>query len=137
MTPQEVFDKVATHLLTQRSRAVRPGSRYSCLYRAPDGKRCAIGCLITDDIYRPDMEGSVATTLLLRGEVQRAWPWAYRNEKALNMLDRLQVLHDREEISAWPKLLKYLAEQFGLSSAVADAALENGWVPIAQETEKT
>ncbi len=44
-------------------RSVRPASRPHaevCMYRAPDGNRCAVGCFIEDNIYEADMEGCSA-----------------------------------------------------------------------------
>ena len=54
MTKQEVFDKVATHLLTQNKRSLEDTS---CVYRAKDGSMCAAGCLIPDEEYTPALEG--------------------------------------------------------------------------------
>lgn len=55
MTPQEIFEKVSRHLLTQnkRSMLVVPGDStdHGCAYRGQDGLRCAVGCLITDEVY--------------------------------------------------------------------------------------
>lgn len=28
-----------------------------CMYKSPEGKKCAIGCMITEDQYDPSMEG--------------------------------------------------------------------------------
>lgn len=55
MTKQEIFNTVATHLFTQGVRASSPDGDF-CFYRAPDGKKCAVGCLIPDELYKPDME---------------------------------------------------------------------------------
>ena len=48
MNTQQIFDKVATHLLTQNARSAAEGS---CLYRSPSGLKCAVGCLISDSVY--------------------------------------------------------------------------------------
>ena len=53
MTDQELFDRVVTHLAKQGRRAM---ARVACLYRTPDGLKCAIGCLIPDEKYRAEME---------------------------------------------------------------------------------
>ena len=53
-TAQEVFDQVATHLLTQNERSLDGAS---CSYRNCDGLKCAAGCLISDDEYDNQMEG--------------------------------------------------------------------------------
>jgi hypothetical protein len=39
------------------------GADTNCLYRAPNGGRCAIGCLIPNELYNPEMEGSAITAL--------------------------------------------------------------------------
>lgn len=54
MTAQEIFNKVATHLATQK---VASFQRFrGCLYRGPNGTSCAVGCLIPDSAYSPDFE---------------------------------------------------------------------------------
>jgi hypothetical protein len=54
MERQEVFDTVARHLHKQGVASVDLDE--TCLYRGPDGLRCAIGVLIPDSVYRSDME---------------------------------------------------------------------------------
>jgi hypothetical protein len=51
---QEVFDIVVNHLFTQ-GRPAYDGDQ-GCMYRAPDGLRCAVGVLIPDDLYVPEFE---------------------------------------------------------------------------------
>lgn len=53
MTNQELFVKVARHLLTQKTQA-RIGE--ACAYRVGT-KSCAVGCLILDEYYDPKFEG--------------------------------------------------------------------------------
>lgn len=36
----------------------------TCLYRTDDGRKCALGCLIPDDLYDPAFEGEGSWTLL-------------------------------------------------------------------------
>lgn len=55
MTNQEIFDKVATHLLSQGKRSALGG--VGCAYRGDGGLQCAIGCLIPDELYRYELEG--------------------------------------------------------------------------------
>lgn len=54
MNAQEIFETVARHLFAQG----RPAYDLSdgCLYRGPNGTKCAVGCLIPDDRYDPAME---------------------------------------------------------------------------------
>jgi hypothetical protein len=66
-TDQEVFDQVANHLLTQNKRSVSATDNTLCVYRSPDGLKCAAGCLIADDEYDPRMEGSNWKEMYERG----------------------------------------------------------------------
>lgn len=61
-TAQEVFDFVANHLFTQGVQAMgvqkgMTGSTPICLYRGPDGTKCAVGAMIPDEEYDLEMEG--------------------------------------------------------------------------------
>lgn len=44
-TNQEIFDTCLTHLRAQGRRSIDPISGF-CVYRGPDGLKCAIGALI-------------------------------------------------------------------------------------------
>ena len=48
-TAQQVFDQVVAHMIKQGERSIQNGSM--CLYRGPNGLKCAAGCLIADDEY--------------------------------------------------------------------------------------
>ena len=54
---QEVFDYVIGHLVRQGSRSVSAGGT-DCRYRGSDGSKCAVGCLIPDELYVWRMEWS-------------------------------------------------------------------------------
>jgi hypothetical protein len=54
MTAQEIFDKVWQFFIVEKHpRAQKPGE--SCTLRYENTK-CALGCLIPDDLYHPEME---------------------------------------------------------------------------------
>lgn len=78
-THQETFDKVATHLITQRA-ASRDYS--GCRYRGPDGLKCAVGCLITDEYYHPGIEGLTVDSL------------DFFEKSDIKLLEDLQCVHD-------------------------------------------
>ncbi len=68
LTKQEIFDRVADHLAKQGAPAVGEiitdaGGEPACQYRAPNGRRCAIGALIPDELYEVRLEGSWASQL--------------------------------------------------------------------------
>lgn len=52
---QMIADRIATHLLTQREKSRDVVGL--CLYRGPNGRKCAIGILIPDSKYKKKMEG--------------------------------------------------------------------------------
>lgn len=66
MNEQEIFDKVVNHIRKQGHPAVENGT---CAYRTEDGSMCAVGCLITDEVYSvygSKIEGyDVGTSLVL------------------------------------------------------------------------
>lgn len=68
MTPSR--DKIEQHLIKQKARAVQEhDAEYSiapisrCQYRTTEGLMCAAGCLIPDDKYDEEMEGSTANSI--------------------------------------------------------------------------
>ena len=62
-TPREIWERVSAHLLRQGRRATRDGGYHGCMYRGRDGTSCAVGCLIPDEAYDPDMEDAAVTQL--------------------------------------------------------------------------
>src|SRR5215510_14994918 len=105
LTEQAIFDQVATHLLRQNERAVDSKS-LDCMYRTPDGLKCAVGCLITDEEYRPDMEGK---TILLLCELG----WLHqRFLDHINFLCDLQRVHDCYLPNQWREDLRDIAEVY-------------------------
>ncbi len=88
MTNQEAFDKVCNHLRRMLRRSIDRTGNY-CSYRSKNGNKCAIGCLIPDEEYKPEFERrSVA------GLIQRFWIPSLDGISSLLLLD-LQELHDR------------------------------------------
>lgn len=85
MDKQEIFEKVATHLFTQGERAM---GIEVCQYRADNGRMCAVGCLIPDELYNPRMEENDAITIIGNFPL----PNYFKKNKML--LDALQSVHD-------------------------------------------
>lgn len=118
---QEVFDTVVRHLGKQGERAVAydaydEGSR--CVYRASDGKKCAVGCLIPDEMYKPEMEGGSIRYLLDNFAADLP---SYISEHQ-DILWRLQIAHDtvwkRDSDACFKDHLKSIAADFSLLDAV-------------------
>lgn len=62
-TKQSLFDTVAKALLAQGGPAYNT-PKAICMYRTPEGRKCAAGHIIPDALYRPELEGRAIETLL-------------------------------------------------------------------------
>lgn len=115
---QEAFDLATRHLLTQKQRSAtpRPGSKDRCLYRAPDGCKCAVGALIPDDIYEPGMDDgdSGIDDVISRFPVIKE---LFANV-SMNLLAELQNIHDDTPPRLWAEELRHLASEYGLNTEV-------------------
>lgn len=100
-TAQEVFDQVANHLLTQNKQSI---SNFAggCAYRGDEGLKCAAGCLIGDDEYSEDMEGTCYSQLSLS------------QPDNSDLIDDLQYVHDTFVPNEWKNRLKSLADKYSL-----------------------
>lgn len=85
---QQVYNKIATHLVTQGVQANAGGAiGDSCLYRSPAGLKCAIGCLISDENYHPNMENRDV-------EAIAAWYPDAIPDVDIDFLNEMQSVHD-------------------------------------------
>lgn len=89
-TQQEVFDKVASHLLTQNKKSV--GAYGACKYRGDNGMMCAVGCLIGDDEYSSTWEGMAIRDIMSDFKISR---------KIISLLEELQHIHDFIKVAEW------------------------------------
>lgn len=115
VTEQEIFDRVATHLLAQQ-RASVSRDNHRCRYRNDFGLKCAIGALIPDDLYRPQMENlSVVRLLQNFPELSHYMP-----DNTLPLCKELQSIHDRTSSDKWLIKLYKVAKQFKLATYILD-----------------
>ena len=116
-TDWDVFEYIQNHLLTQGERSMMEDNTI-CAYLSPEGKKCAIGSLITEDNYNPNMEESPISVSIVSNAVQNSVPnWDIN----IDMLGELQFIHDNDMIS---KDWEHHLEQFGL-----DKFIGNDYVP--------
>jgi hypothetical protein len=101
MTRQEILDIVAPALINQGCQSYST-SLNTCVYRGPNGTKCAVGHLIPDEIYNDDMEGLNVKSLSGIDGV----PEYFRDNKILKFLSDLQMLHD--DIDSWHNIRKSL-----------------------------
>lgn len=106
MNKREVFYKVKAHLLKQQARAVRNAR---CVYRGDCGMKCAVGALINDEHYSPELEGLTVPNPKIRAALEASGVPTTRD--VLDLLERLQDLHDGHLVGSWPAELDYIEKQ--------------------------
>ena len=111
MTNQEAFARMVLHLRKQGAKSadgVDTKGTPVCRYRSGNGMRCAVGVLITDDVYSADFEGQVATG----PEVATALKYL-----GLNLLfaRAMQDVHDRMTVAQWETGFEYVARTWDLT----------------------
>lgn len=115
-TMQHIFDTVVPLLIQQGKSSMRmnlDGYNYSCMYRGDNGSKCAIGWLIADDRYSPDLEHNGAVS------VMESLNWMpnpdlnltqFSGDKVFhNFLHDLQVCHDNASEST--KFVRHFKEE--------------------------
>lgn len=122
MNKQEVFDKIATHLLTQKRQAFDEKTN-GCVYRAPNGDKCAIGCLIPDEFYFSAFEQ------LFVEDLATAYPSLLSSiglgEIPVTFLEDLQCIHDNGRPENWFVCLDAFALREKLSTDCLDPFRKN------------
>ncbi|SAL56860.1 hypothetical protein AWB74_02620 [Caballeronia arvi] len=114
LSPKDIYERVSEHLLTQR--AVSEDDNGSCRLRSPEGRKCAIGSLVRDDVYRPELEG-VGISYYRHaqdGKLLRALYASHVNAYDPNIIDlliELEEVHDYADIESWPELLAALGKR--------------------------
>lgn len=124
MNRQEVFNKVSTHLLSQMRQAL--GKNYFYAYKTKDGLKCAIGCLIPDNLYDPKIEGltirdimEISSQILFSKNILEfknilETELGPLNNDDLIFLKDLQLIHDFFFPDTWKKKLENLAKSSNL-----------------------
>lgn len=106
-----------------------------------DGTSCAVGCLITDDAYSSLMEGDGLSSYIVEA-VQESNPNWEMDEESVTVLETMQHLHDRVNVSYWKDVIhsmdEYIASSevpsFGIEfAAIKDEAIA---VKIRQEAKQ-
>lgn len=116
-TKQQIFDQVSAHLLKQNQQC-KTLVDDQCAYRGGEsgGLKCAAGCLIADEEYKPDMDragyvnnvsyGSDWNGLVKRGLVPE--------HLHSNFIMELQNVHDSFNPDEWKHKLNNVANSHGL-----------------------
>lgn len=135
MTDQEIFDHVSRFLLQEQKGGAYKGE--SCRYRAPNGNKCAIGCLIPNELYEPIYEGRSAEIFLgteyldsgLKDSKKLKILREQFKDNEAGFLMELQAAHDDIEefknnpikwATALKDNLRGVASSYGLDASVLD-----------------
>ncbi len=94
MNRQQVLDQVVSCIVAQGGPSFSKG-KGMCLYRGPDGRKCAAGCLLPDDRYDPMMEGSLVSTPRIASILQELV-----EPEAWSFFKTLQEQHDNAAFDA-------------------------------------
>jgi hypothetical protein len=80
-----------------------------CMYRGPGGSKCAVGLLIDDAYYSPDLEGKAMENSLVLEAIERSVGRSL-TEQEIYTLAKLQEQHDynAEEPDFLDKMLDYI-----------------------------
>ena len=114
LSPKEIYERVSTHLLAQR--AVSEDDNGSCRLRSAQGRKCAIGSLVRDDLYEPELEGvgiayyrhaqdGKLLQVLFASNVNAYDP------NITDLLIELEEVHDYADVEEWPQLLAALGKR--------------------------
>lgn len=128
ISKQELFDRVAAHLLTQRERCMDADG--ACAYRGHDGMRCAVGIFIQEDKYKPEFEGENGASVLKACGYNTGtilgplFGNPSLNSVTMNKLGRLvrqlQVTHDDYPLEDWKVQLASIARAFKLDPSILE-----------------
>ncbi len=108
MTTQEIFDKVSKHLLTQNQKSMHPTKATACAYRGAGGLKCAIGCLIPDELFDDSWNH------YLVGDLPDEILVLLGYTKNVGLLEDLQSVHDASSVAEWALGLRKVATEHNL-----------------------
>lgn len=105
-TTQTAFDKISAHLVKQDRRA-RPSKNIRiCQLKTAEGLQCAVGCLIPDEDYRIELEQYLVRELVAEVPCLRGLDAQFLRD--------MQLIHDKENVENWPRMLRQYARKNGL-----------------------
>jgi len=114
---QEVFDKVLTHLRKQGGVAVS-SENGECSYRGTAGSMCALGCLILDEYYLPEMEGDSANDVpVIAALISSGYDVSSEDEEFLvdvqsDMHDKYTIVREDIQVEGFLPWLEDQAQEF-------------------------
>ena len=130
-TKQDVFNKVALHLMRQSKKSMGHSAVGvdTCQYISDDGSRCAVGCLLSEEIVEKyDLEGKNWKLFFHKAVFGSS---ASENQDC-ELLQYLQLVHDTHDERDWYTELKRVAGMFNLNSEILEgftwSVAEEKWI---------
>ena len=116
MKNQTIFNKVLEHIRSMKHQSLNASG--NCVYRTPDGNKCAVGCLIPNKDYSPKMDNIDSTEISSVWHRFKALKRLFKDDQ-LELLRDLQKVHD--DICNWSErgfvgnqLMRIIARKHGL-----------------------
>lgn len=124
-TDRDVFEFIKNHLLTQGERSIMEDEA-TCAYLGTDGKKCAVGALIREDIYHSSIEEKPVNHSLVRSAVTKSVPnWIIN----LELLGELQSIHDNATEYDW-EMVSWKLDEFE-----SDKLVGNDYIPMGEDED--
>lgn len=122
ISQQDIFTSIVTQTLRQGARSLRADktgkSMPVCAYRGAEGRKCAVGGVLPDEVYSPDMDQAAGTI----ADVLEQLTVRYGAEaeivkeitRDLDLLTRCQHVHDDVLPEDWYNEFARIARDFDL-----------------------
>lgn len=91
---RKAFNIMKEHLLKQMAKSMSDGQ---CRYRGSGGSECAVGCLISDNIYYSGLEGCNADNPVVLAAIEESG----NGTPNIRMLNWMQNIHDQVSLCDW------------------------------------
>lgn len=122
-TDRDVFEFIKNHLLIQGERSLMK-NKMTCAYLSAEGKKCAVGALIREDIYHPFIEEKPVTHNVVRSAVTKSVPnWTIN----IDMLCELQSIHDGKSDFDW-EMVSWKLDEFE-----SDKLVDDNYIPTRED----
>ena len=122
-TDRDVFEFIKNHLLTQGQRSLMD-NEMTCAYFGVEGKKCAVGALIREDIYHSSIEEKPVNHSLVQSAITKSVPnWKINTE----MLCELQSIHDGKSMYDW-EMVSWKLDEFE-----SDKLVDDDYIPTRED----
>lgn len=105
---QITFDAIVAGLRKQNARSTNE-NKHKCMFRSPDGLKCAVGQLIEDKDYIPDFDNPQ-----VQSDKANGFKFVVDLGHDEDLLHSLMVCHDHTPVNGWEAKFKQIAKNFDL-----------------------